>query len=137
MDCLHHGAPRFGTSAEKYEGGMLPFPSLYAMQAALELLQSIGPVAIEQQVLHLAGILRDELAGFGAGFYSSKDGLPSQIVAAHFPGRDPSALAKALKRDNILVSARKGYLRVSPHFYNNEGDVEVFLRTLRENLRAG
>ncbi len=137
VDCLHHGAPRFGTSAEKYEGGMLPFPSLYAMQAALELLQSIGPVAIEQQVLHLAGILRDELAGFGAGFYSSKDGLPSQIVAAHFPGRDPSALAKALKRDNILVSARKGYLRVSPHFYNNEGDVEVFLRTLRENLRAG
>lgn len=136
VDCLHHGAPRFGDSAEKYEGGMLPFPSLYAMQAAVELLERIGLVAIEQQVQHLAGILRNELANLGGEFYSSKDGLPSQIVAAHFPGRDPSALAKALKRDNILVSARKGYLRVSPHFYNNETDVEMFLRALHNTLQT-
>jgi cysteine desulfurase / selenocysteine lyase len=135
VDCLHHGAPRFGTSAEKYEGGMLPFPSLYAMQAAVELLERIGPGAIEQQVLHLAGILRDELANLGGELYSSKDGLPSQIVAAHFPSRDPSALANALKQDNILVSARKGYLRISPHFYNNENDVDVFLRALHNTLQ--
>ena len=135
MDCLHHGAPRFGPSAEKYEGGMLPFPSLYAMQAAVELLERIGPGAIEQQVLHLAGILRDELANLGGEFYSSKAGLSSQIVAAHFPGRDPSVLANALKQNNILVSARKGYLRVSPHFYNNEADIDVFLRALHSTLR--
>ena len=137
VDCLHHGAPRFGPSAEKYEGGMLPFPSLYAMQAAVELLERIGLAAIEQRVLYLAEMLRDELAGLGGEFYSSKAGVPSQIVAAHFPGCDPSALAKALKRDNILVSARKGYLRVSPHFYNNEADVNVFLDALRKSLQQG
>src|SRR5487761_1924297 len=36
VDNLHHGAPEFLDSAEKYEGGGLPFPLLYAME------QSVG-----------------------------------------------------------------------------------------------
>jgi selenocysteine lyase/cysteine desulfurase len=113
---------------------MLPFPSLYAMQAAVELVESIGTAAIEQRVLHLAGVLRDELANLGGTSYSAEEGLASQIVAVHFPGRDASAVARALKQDNILVSARKGYLRISPHFYNNETDLDVFLSALRAIL---
>ena len=36
VDSLHHGAPVFVEAAEKYEGGMLNFPSLYAMGASLD-----------------------------------------------------------------------------------------------------
>jgi selenocysteine lyase/cysteine desulfurase len=43
-----------------------------------------------------------------------------------------SALARHLKDRRIIVAARKGALRVSPHFYNDESDLE----TLREELTA-
>ncbi len=35
VDDLNHGAPVFTDSAEKYEGAMLPFPSIYALGASV------------------------------------------------------------------------------------------------------
>ena len=43
MDSLHHGAPEFVDRAEKYEGGMLNFPSLYAMGASINMMLELGP----------------------------------------------------------------------------------------------
>jgi selenocysteine lyase/cysteine desulfurase len=58
----------------------------------------------------------------------------SAIVAARFPDVDVSLLARALRQKRVLVAARKGHLRVSPHFYNNESDVETFATELRASL---
>jgi cysteine desulfurase/selenocysteine lyase len=58
----------------------------------------------------------------------------SQIVAAKFAGRDPSRLARELKTRRVLVAARHGYLRVSPHFYNNEEDLDRLEGELRAAL---
>jgi selenocysteine lyase/cysteine desulfurase len=130
---LHHGAPRFGETAEKYEPGMMPFPSLYAMDASLRFIEEIGIPKIEERVLQLANLLRLELAVTGAEFYQSKgDCLPSQIVTASLPGVDSGALAKTLAEQNINISARRAYLRISPHFYNNEDDVAKLLAAIRK-----
>ncbi len=135
VDALHHGAPRFTASAEKYEGGMLPFPCLYAMKASVELLEELGQSAIEERVLGLSAILREELGKIGAEFQPTmRDSLPSQILAVQFPGADVSRLTKDLSRQNVIVSARKGYLRISPHFYNNEEDVGKLIQGLRRCL---
>jgi selenocysteine lyase/cysteine desulfurase len=130
VDNLHHGAPEFPTTAEKYEGGSVSFALLYAMEASLELILEIGPEAIEQRVLGLAAAARRILCELGG---SVADGS-SPIVAARFENRDVSALARALKEQRVLVAARRGHLRVSPHLYNNEQDLEVFKRALRALL---
>jgi cysteine desulfurase / selenocysteine lyase len=130
VDNLHHGVPEFPSAAEKYEGGSVSFALLYAMEASLDLILEIGPEAIEQRVLGLAATARGILRGLGA---SVADG-DSPIVAARFDNRDVSALARALKEQRVLVAARRGHLRVSPHLYNNEQDLEVFERTLRTLL---
>jgi len=135
VDALHHGAPRFSERAERYEGGMLPFPSLYAMQASLELIEQLGIDAIQNRVLGLASLTKEELRRLGAQLDApAGDYLDSQIVAARFPGADVSALAKQLGGKNIVVSARRGYLRVSPHFYNNDEDVGTLSKALRTIL---
>jgi selenocysteine lyase/cysteine desulfurase len=41
-----------------------------------------------------------------------------------FPGRDPAVLARRLRARRVHVAARKGLFRVSPHFYNDESDLE-------------
>jgi selenocysteine lyase/cysteine desulfurase len=133
VSSLHHGAPRFGETAEKYEPGMLPFASLYGMEASLRLIEEIGIQRIEKRVLELAGLLRTELAALGAEFYESKgESLPSQIVIASLPGVDSSALAQKLAEQNINVSARRAYLRISPHFYNNEEDIAILIAAIRK-----
>jgi cysteine desulfurase / selenocysteine lyase len=135
VDCLRHGEPRFSDTAEKYEGGMLPFTVLYAMQASLCLIEELGIDTIEARVLELASLLRQEFHRIGAEFdVSSGECLPSQIVAACFPGADASLLAKELAARNIIVSARRGYLRVSPNFYNSEEDIAVLISALHELL---
>ncbi len=40
------------------------------------------------------------------------------------PGRDPSLLARRLNDRRVVVAARQGFLRVSPHFYNDESDLD-------------
>ena len=120
VDNLHHGTPEFKVSAEKYEGGGLPFPLLYAMEASVDLMLETGPSEIEQRVLQLAQLTRDRLRALGAESIDTG----SQIVAAKFPGQDVSQLAKALRAKEVTVAARHGFLRVSPHFYNNEEDID-------------
>ena len=130
VDNLHHGSPVFSTKAEKYEGGGLPFALLYAMEASVNLMLEIGPEVIEQRVLRLAGSAGDRLRNLGAEVIETG----SQIVAARFPEHDVSQIARALKEKKILVAARHGHLRVSPHFYNNEEDLDRLVEGLKPIL---
>jgi cysteine desulfurase/selenocysteine lyase len=136
VDDLHHGSPVLGDSAQRYEGGGLPFGLLHAMAASVEWMLEIGPEAIEQRVLALAASARDRLRGLGAEVL---DHGSSQIVAAKFPDnsphRDPSRLARELKARRVVVAARHGFLRVSPHFYNNESDLDRLETELRDLIR--
>jgi selenocysteine lyase/cysteine desulfurase len=50
------------------------------------------------------------------------------VVAA--PASDAPALAARLLEQRILVSARHGLVRVSPHFYNDESDLQALERAL-------
>ena len=127
VDNLHHGAPELSEAAEKYEGGAVVFPVLYAMEAAIDLILEIGPEIIEQRVMALAAKTRCLLREFGG----QVEDYASPIVAARFENRDVSVLARALKEQRVLVAARKGHLRVSPHFYNNEADLAALARALR------
>jgi selenocysteine lyase/cysteine desulfurase len=74
--------------------------------------------------------LRDSLRGLGA--QAADTG--SQIVAARFPDHNLSHLIAELKHQRILVAARHGHLRVSPHFYNNEDDVDQLVQSVAANL---
>jgi cysteine desulfurase / selenocysteine lyase len=130
VDNLHHGIPVFSSLAEKYEGGGLPSALLYAMEASVGMLLSMGPEVIERRVLGLAGETRSRMRALGAVV----EGDGSQIVAARFRSHDASKLARELKQRHVLVAARHGYLRISPHFYNNEEDLERLEEGLRKTL---
>ena len=129
VDNLHTGAPEFSANAEKYEGGMLPFPLLYTLHEVIRLMREIGTDTIERRVMTLADGLRARLQSMGATVLH--EGAP--IIAARFPSGFPEAsiMARQLKERGVLVSARHGNLRISPHFYNNESDLERFERELQ------
>ena len=128
---LHHGTPRFADSAERYEGGMLPFPSIYAMGAVIDLLLEVGLGDVESRVLGLAEKTRSMLRVLGAEVNTDN----SQIVTAVLPGCNCAVVSSELKKQRILTSARRGRLRISPHLYNTEDDIEL-LRSALVELQA-
>jgi cysteine desulfurase/selenocysteine lyase len=130
VDNLHHGSPVLKESAERYEGGGLAFGFLHAMGASADWMLEIGPAAIEARVLQLADQARARLRNLGAQVTDTC----SQIVTAKFDDRDVSALARDLKARRVIVAARHGFLRVSPHFYNNESDLDRLDEELRKLL---
>lgn len=130
---LHHGVPEFVESAERYEGGMLNFPSLYGMGASVRMILELGPDQIEARVLELTSLCEQVLAAAGGAVAHS--GTP--VLSAKFDG-DAAAMAASLRSERILVSARHGRLRVSVHFYNNEADLEKLAGALRhDSIRSG
>ncbi len=126
VDELHHGAPKMPKGAERYEGGMLNFPSLYGLRESVNMMLEIGPDRIEQSVLELAALTAHILRRSGATIVSEN----TNIIAAHWPDREASTLARALAGERIIVAARHGNLRVSPHFYNTEEDLEKLERRI-------
>jgi selenocysteine lyase/cysteine desulfurase len=136
VDNLHQSAPEFKKEAEKYEGGMLTFPVIYAMGASVEMMLEIWPETIEMRVLDLASQVRDALRRLGGRLLADESPhYNSPVVAALFEGRDASALARDLKASRVLVSARHRRLRVSAHFYNNEADLGALEEELGRLLR--
>lgn len=135
VESLHQGAPRFSTSAEKYEGGMLAFPSLMAMAASMTLFEELGSAAIENRVLQLANRLRAGMIALGAEEFPSQPAtLPSQILLFQLNGIDSSGLAAKLETKRIHVSARREYLRISAHFYNDENDIDALVDAIRREV---
>src|SRR5262245_48787861 len=130
VDNLHHGMPVLKDTAERYEGGGLQFGLLHAMGVVADWMLELGPSEIEQRVVDLARRTREKLRRLGAD--APETG--AHIVAAKFPGLDPSRLVRELRSRRILVAARHGYFRVSPHFYNNQADLDRLEEELRRLL---
>jgi cysteine desulfurase/selenocysteine lyase len=130
VDNLHHGRPELPARAEKYEGGMLPFALIGAMDAAVNMYFEIGPKYIERRILKLAAEVRDTFERLGAKVADHE----SNIVTASFRNMDAVHVKQGLERQNVFVSARRGLLRVSPHYYNNLDDVVTFEAALRRAL---
>ncbi|MGY1823799.1 hypothetical protein [Geodermatophilus sp. SYSU D00079] len=49
---------------------------------------------------------------------------------------EPAAVVDQLRRRGVHVVEKLGQVRVSPHFYNSEGDVDRFAEALRDALAA-
>jgi selenocysteine lyase/cysteine desulfurase len=112
-------------SAARWEGGSFNMPGLFALGASLDLLLEIGPEAVSARILDRAEAVR-ELAG-RAGWTvvgSRREADRSAIVVLERAGVDPQAAARALRDLGIVVACRRGKLRVSPHLYNNDEDLD-------------
>ena len=116
-------------SARRFEAGSPPVPNAYAAAAGLELLNRLGPAAIEAQVSRLVErmVSRARARGFDVATPDRED-QRGPLVVVRSP--DASALVRRLEGRGIIASARGTGLRVSFHAYNTDGDVDAVLAAL-------
>jgi cysteine desulfurase/selenocysteine lyase len=130
---LHHNAKRFE------EGSPNTF-SIYGLGAAIDLLLEVGVERIARHILSLTDTLIDGLQKLGLVLANSLNPkFRSGIVAFRFP-EDPqekrlNALERHLFSKEIFVTVRRRNLRVSPHFYNTEQEIEILLKEVKNFLK--
>lgn len=111
-------------NALKFEEGSLPAAGILALGASLKLLMDVGIENINCEVHRLGDLIIKEVKSRNFHLITPQD-RNKRGGAVTFSGPfDPYKLKLELKDRNILVNARGGGLRVSPHFYNT--DEEIF-----------
>jgi cysteine desulfurase / selenocysteine lyase len=114
---------RLKPSAERWEGGSFNMPGLQCLGASLSLFHEVGPELASARILDRAEAAREAASSAGWAIHGSTRAMDrSAIVVLERDDIDPQATARAMRRDGVVVSCRRGRLRISPHFYNNDDD---------------
>jgi selenocysteine lyase/cysteine desulfurase len=127
-----------------HEGlGQRDTPALRAFGDQIEWLQSIGMHEIEARSRGLATRLYDALADVD-GVYLWTSDHPARrgaVVTFRPAGLDPRRVLETLESDGIVAASRGGSdrdgIRFSPHFYNDEADVDHAVDAIRTYVRRG
>jgi cysteine desulfurase/selenocysteine lyase len=123
--------PTYHLDAKRYEEGSLNFHGILALGASVERFLEIGMHNIEARILHLTDLLESGLTERGYEIVSPRRGSErSGIICFRHPRQDTSEVFRSLSEAGVIVSEREGSIRVSPHFYNTEEEIERFFGLL-------
>jgi len=123
------------TNALRFEEGSMNLMGIVGLGAALDLLFEVGIEHVEQRVLDLGDlIIREALKrGYRVLTPSARYERGGNIT---FSGDfDPVAMQDALREKRIMVNARGGGIRVSPHFYNTGEDIVGLFNAMEDIKR--
>ena len=119
---------RLKPHAGRWEGGAYNVAGIAALGASVELLLDAGIAAIEQRILELTDYLCEKAASRGWQVFSSRvAGEKSGIVSLIHPALPSIEVMKRCRASGIIVNSRAERVRVSPHAYNTEDEIDRFL----------
>lgn len=127
----------YRTDARRYEAGTANLAGLAGLKASLELLLEVGIENIATELLRKRAWVLPRLREKGYEVLQA-DAPPEcsgGMITFHKPGADLAALHQKLLAANIVTSLRsdrsaRKLLRLSPHFYNTDAELERVLELL-------
>jgi cysteine desulfurase/selenocysteine lyase len=116
-------------TARKFEYATVHFQGLYELRAALDYISDIGMAEIEAQVLRLSSKVWQGLDNLGIKLLTPPN-TASGIVTCLVD--DAQTVTRILDEHNIVASLKAAkQLRISPHFFNSEDEVDQLVSVLR------
>jgi selenocysteine lyase/cysteine desulfurase len=106
------------------------FISLEMASVGMELLAQWGCDGVQARLRTLTCRLADELRDDGVTMPDVAVRAP-HILSLQFPAGMPERLVRQLADEQVYVAPRIGRMRISPHVYNDEEDIERFLASFR------
>ncbi len=121
--------------ARRYEEGSINTMSIHAFGAALELLLEVGVENIQQRVLELGDCIINRVKERKWKQISSTVAEERSGIVSFAVGVDEAALKKEMAQERIAITVRDGLIRLSPHFYNTEIEIDKCFAYLDEFLK--
>lgn len=119
-------------TAKRFEEGSHNLMSIIALGTSLRLLLDLGAEYVESRVREItdtliAGVQKKRYKVITPTDFANRAGIVSFIK----DGVDPKAVAEALQKEQkVIIAARRGFLRASPHFYNDEEEIARLVKAL-------
>jgi selenocysteine lyase/cysteine desulfurase len=96
----------------------------------MEMVAQWGAEAITERLRMLTNRLAEGLGNSGALVPDARVRAP-HILSLGFPKGMPNRLLERLEAQGAYAAPRLGRLRISPHVYNDEQDVDRFIEAFR------
>ena len=122
---------RYAPDIRRFLHGSPAIPALYAAQSGYKIINEIGVENIRQKSTRQTErlIALAEEAGFNVTSPRNTSARGGTITIAH---EDAAAIAKELIRREFIVDYRPGAgIRVSPHFYTSDEELELVVREMK------
>jgi selenocysteine lyase/cysteine desulfurase len=121
-------------TASRFELGSPHFSNILSLRAAIQYISNIGIKHIEKRILDLTSYLVQKLQDSNLEILSPLEEEKSRSGIIVFKMHNANEIVRKLEKKRIIVSARGGGIRVSPHIYNNEEDIDTFSQELKNVL---
>jgi selenocysteine lyase/cysteine desulfurase len=122
---------RLSETASRFEVGSPSFISFVGAAEALKMILNFGIENIERRILKLTDYLIASIKNLGLERFTPEEKqYRSGIVL--FKVQKPQELVAKLRQKGIVVSARAHGIRVSPHFYNTEDEIDKLVEEIKK-----
>lgn len=123
------------TSARRFEGGTPNVPGLYACNAGLGLIKEVGIGPISEHIEYITQQIKTGVRDRG-WLLATGEGPHGAMLAVR--SHDMHGLVAKVEEEGVVISCRDENIRISPHFYNDDGDIERLFSALdkHRNLLA-
>jgi len=118
---------KLAETATRFEVGTPSFYSFVGAAAALKLLLDVKISIIEKRVLTLTQRLIEAVKNRGCRLQTPEEPSDCRSGVVNFLIDKPSERVERLGKKGIIVSARAHGIRVSPHFYNTEEEIDKLI----------
>ncbi len=124
----------FKDSGEAYENST---PNTLAMIGTDEAIKYFMELGVENIYAHIIDIQDKIIEKLDASKYKIESDLSPEhrsniLIFTHNNISRNKEIQKALEDKNIFIALREGYLRVTPHIYNNYSDAEILAAELNK-----
>ena len=131
-DTIYFRDVSYRDDARRYDMGERDhFVSMEMAAIGMEMMAKWGNAAVVERLSMLTGKLADGLANLDVRLLDAKLRAP-HILCVTFPRGMAPDLPQKLAAHNVHAAPRLGRLRISPHVYNDEQDVERFVEVFRK-----
>jgi len=120
----------FPEDASKFQVGSPSFISFIGATEALKLLLEAGIKEVEKRILNLTDLLIEKIKGLGLELQTPEEPEHRSGIG-NFKISNPAERVRKLAEKGFIVSARSHGIRVSPHFYNTEEEIDNLVKELK------
>jgi selenocysteine lyase/cysteine desulfurase len=118
-------------TASRFEIGSPSYTSFMGATEALQMLLNFGIENVEKRIWKLTDHFIEATKNLGLKLQSPEEKQYRSGIVLSKMAR-PKEVVMSLRKKGIIVSARANGLRVSPHFYNTEAEIDKLVENIKK-----